>query len=77
MHDNRTLENKTQIYWGLSRIWEGQNHNKVSTEMAISMINDTVTWLNPHRPIAKRLNQLQQAIIRGCDQVVTQPQKSA
>lgn len=75
--DDRSLENKTQVYWGLSRVWNGQNVQMITTETALAMTNSLVSNLGIHRPLSRRVGQLTRAIVHGKYLPEDLPQRSA
>ena len=60
-----TLCKKTCQYWFVSQCWSGRSEEAVTTEAAIDTLRETLSSLNPVRPLATVVVNLQHAIIMG------------
>jgi hypothetical protein len=65
MHVNTVseLEQKTRVYWEISRCYQGRSNKTISVERAIKTVGQMLRTLNPHRPLFHALSALQHEII--------------
>lgn len=60
---NLSLEEMTQTYWRLSRVWNGRSDELIETGIALVLCNDMVYGMNPVRPIVRVSKQLRDEIV--------------
>jgi hypothetical protein len=65
------LEEMTQTYWRLSRVWNGHSAELIETGIALLLCNDMVYSVNPVRPIVRVSKQLRDEIV-----IDARPQRS-
>lgn len=66
------IARRTREYWDLSSAYNGRTKTPLTAEKANKQFSNILPQLNPARPVARRLNELQAEIIRG-----PQPQHKA
>jgi hypothetical protein len=61
------LEDKTRIYWNVSSAYNGRPSpiKKLTAERAFKELNTAIPFLDPNRPVSKRLIQLRDGIVKG------------
>jgi hypothetical protein len=59
-----SLEEKVRVYWQVSKNYHS-GKGGLTVEQALSKIGETKTWLDPQRPIAKRMAELSRRIVFG------------
>lgn len=65
------LEQKTQAYWGLCRVWNGIDSKFITVGVAIEKCSTIMQNTNGARPIWYRAKQLQDMLVQ--DKVVKHP----
>lgn len=60
-----SLEEKTQVYWNLSRAYNGRTEKPITAEHLFKRVNKVLTELDPNRLLAKQLIQLKDEVVRG------------
>jgi hypothetical protein len=59
------LEQKTQRYWQISRVWNNIDNDIIEMGDAIKDMNGLMYTMNPARPITRFAKQLRAELIRG------------
>lgn len=60
---NEKLHSQTLVYWKLSRIFNGVDSSKITVNKALNQINEVLKELNPYRPLALNMMELQAIIV--------------
>lgn len=59
------LELKTQVYWNMSRSFNGRSQEPITADRAFKSIHRVLSILNPYRPLSNRFRQIKEEIILG------------
>lgn len=59
------LEQKTQLYWILSKCRNGRDSRKISTGVALKTTSDLLQYLNPSRGLFYHIDSLRDDIIKN------------
>lgn len=57
------LNAQTQVYWHISRIWNGQSTKTLTLQDAFFHINGCLGGLNPQRPLVTRFYELSHNLV--------------
>ena len=59
------LEIKTQVYWNLSKAYNGRAEKPITAEYLFRRVNAVLLACDSNRPLAQRLTQLRDTVIKG------------
>lgn len=60
-----SLEEKTRVYWAMSSAYNGRTPKPITAEHLFKRVNNTLAELDPQRPLAKRLINLKEEVVKG------------
>lgn len=65
MQEEMPLEEKTAMFWLLSRSYNGKSEKSIPFTTASRMMNRILSTTNPNRPLSKQTEKIHRAIIHG------------